>query len=57
MKTKCLLTLAFALAAPTLSAEDARWWKGHLHPHPLWSAGADSPSASDTPAAASAPPH
>ena len=33
MKTKILLTIAFALAASTLSAEDTRWWKGNLHTH------------------------
>ncbi len=43
MKTKFLLTIAFVLAASTLSAEDARWWKGNLHTHSLWSDGDDYP--------------
>ena len=43
MKTKFLLTAAFALAASTLTAEDARWWKGNLHTHSLWSDGDDYP--------------
>ncbi len=43
MKTKILLTIAFALAASTLSAEDTRWWKGNLHTHSLWSDGDDYP--------------
>lgn len=43
MKTKFLLTTTFALAALTLSAEDARWWKGNLHTHSLWSDGDDYP--------------
>jgi len=43
MKTKFLLTIAFLLAASTLSAEDARWWKGNLHTHSLWSDGDDYP--------------
>jgi len=43
MKTKFFLTIAFVLAASTLSAEDARWWKGNLHTHSLWSDGDDYP--------------
>ncbi len=43
MKTKFLLTAAFALAASTLTAEDTRWWKGNLHTHSLWSDGDDYP--------------
>ncbi|HIM22658.1 MAG TPA: histidinol-phosphatase, partial [Verrucomicrobia bacterium] len=43
MKTKFLLTIAFGLAASTLSAADARWWKGNLHTHSLWSDGDDYP--------------
>ena len=43
MKTKFLLTIAFMLAALTLSAEDVRWWKGNLHTHSLWSDGDDYP--------------
>ncbi|MBT4902773.1 MAG: histidinol-phosphatase, partial [Verrucomicrobia bacterium] len=43
MITKTLLTIAFALAATTLSAEDTRWWKGNLHTHSLWSDGDDYP--------------
>ena len=43
MKTKFHLTIAFALAASTLSAADARWWKGNLHTHSLWSDGDDYP--------------
>ncbi|MBC8243832.1 MAG: histidinol-phosphatase [Verrucomicrobia bacterium] len=43
MKTKFLLTIAIALAAATLSAGEARWWKGNLHTHSLWSDGDDYP--------------
>ena len=43
MKTKFHLTIAFALAASPLSAADARWWKGNLHTHSLWSDGDDYP--------------
>ena len=43
MKSKFLLTTTFVLAALTLSAEDARWWKGNLHTHSLWSDGDDYP--------------
>jgi len=43
MKTKFLLTATFALAASILTAEDARWWKGNLHTHSLWSDGDDYP--------------
>ena len=36
--------LAFALtAALPLSAAEARWWKGNLHTHSLWSDGDDYP--------------
>ena len=43
MKIKVLFTIIFALAASTLSAGDARWWKGNLHTHSLWSDGDDYP--------------
>ncbi|MDP7013203.1 MAG: histidinol-phosphatase [Verrucomicrobiota bacterium] len=43
MKTKFLTSIVFALAAVTLSAEEARWWKGNLHTHSLWSDGDDYP--------------
>jgi len=43
MKIKFLFTIIFALAASTLSAGDARWWKGNLHTHSLWSDGDDYP--------------
>ena len=43
MKTKILLTVAFLMAASTLSSEDAHWWKGNLHTHSLWSDGDDYP--------------
>ena len=43
MKTKFLLTIAIALAAASLSAGEARWWKGNLHTHSLWSDGDDYP--------------
>ncbi len=43
MKTKFLTSIVFALAAVTLSAAEARWWKGNLHTHSLWSDGDDYP--------------
>jgi hypothetical protein len=37
-------TLAAALlAAPALAADEARWWRGNLHTHSLWSDGDDYP--------------
>ena len=43
MKTKFLTSIVFALAAVTLSAAEARWLKGNLHTHSLWSDGDDYP--------------
>jgi len=43
MKTKFLTSIVIALAAVTLSAAEARWWKGNLHTHSLWSDGDDYP--------------
>ncbi len=37
-----VLTLS-CLLAPCLSADDAKWWKGNLHTHTLWSDGDDYP--------------
>ena len=40
-----ILAAAFFLAAPNAAAADpaARWWKGNLHTHSLWSDGDDYP--------------
>jgi hypothetical protein len=43
----CVLGLAVAIVAgllavvPLASAAEARWWKGNLHTHSLWSDGDD----------------
>ncbi|MCE2827209.1 MAG: hypothetical protein LW626_09000 [Verrucomicrobium sp.] len=38
-----LLVAALGLAAAQLPAGEARWWKGNLHTHTLWSDGDDFP--------------
>ncbi len=47
MKPSHILTLALALTSllstPSASAQEARWWKGNLHTHTLWSDGDDYP--------------
>ncbi len=37
--------LALLLAVSSLSAGEARWWKGNLHTHSLWSDGDDYPES------------
>mgnify|MGYP000105773651 CR=1 FL=1 len=47
----CVLGLAVAIVAgllavvPLVSAAEARWWKGNLHTHSLWSDGDDFPES------------
>ena len=43
MKTITQLCLALTLITLTAHAEEARWWKGNLHTHSLWSDGDDYP--------------
>src|SRR5262249_14252792 len=43
MGTGCTAWAALWLAATAFSAEPARWWKGNLHTHSLWSDGDDFP--------------
>jgi len=43
MKTISNLCLALSLSALTANGEEARWWKGNLHTHSLWSDGDDYP--------------
>ncbi len=47
MKPSHILTLVLAFAAQltvsTSHAQEARWWKGNLHTHTLWSDGDDYP--------------
>ncbi|HBT22122.1 MAG TPA: histidinol-phosphatase, partial [Verrucomicrobiales bacterium] len=43
MKTITQLCLALTLITMTAHAEEARWWKGNLHTHSLWSDGDDYP--------------
>ncbi|HEY1173094.1 MAG TPA: hypothetical protein VGH19_17125 [Verrucomicrobiae bacterium] len=47
MKSSHILSLAFALTSllstSVASAQEARWWKGNLHTHTLWSDGDDYP--------------
>ena len=43
MKTIAQLCLALTIITQTAHAEEARWWKGNLHTHSLWSDGDDYP--------------
>jgi len=43
MKKTLELSLALALTILAANAEEARWWKGNLHTHSLWSDGDDYP--------------
>ena len=42
MKHKLQITL-FVILTTSLAAAEAKWWKGNLHTHTLWSDGDDYP--------------